>query len=289
MRIAVIGANGQLGSDLADVCRERGHDVTGLTHEDVRVEDPDSVRSVLSAVKPQAVLHTAASHNVPRCEQDPGQAFAVNAIGALNVARVVDDLQGTVVYYSTDYVFDGTKGSAYTEDDRPGPVNVYGVSKLAGEAHTLAYCRKGIVVRVSAIYGRVPCRAKGGNFITTMLKAAAEKPLVRVVHDEVVSPTPTAAVATHTLELLSAGISGLVHLAGEGACSWYDFARVIFRSLGLTTPLESCSVKEFPSPVRRPAYSALVNTRLRTSGLSPMPEWQVGVEEFLRRHHGSRM
>jgi dTDP-4-dehydrorhamnose reductase len=288
MKIAVIGANGQLGSDLVVACVGRGHEVIALTHEEIRVEDESSVRSVLLGSKPDAVLNSAASHNVPHCEQDPGKSFAVNALGALYVARTMQELGGTAVYYSTDYVFDGEAEVPYAETAVPGPVNVYGVTKLAGEHLTLAYCRKGIVARVSAIYGRVPCRAKGGNFITTMVKAAAERPVVRVVDDEIVSPTPTEAVAERTLDLLDAGVSGLFHMAGNGQASWFDFARVIFDRLGLSTPLEACSVTDFPSPVRRPLRSALVNAHLREAGFGPMPDWRAGVEEFLRKHHGSR-
>jgi dTDP-4-dehydrorhamnose reductase len=288
MKIAVIGANGQLGSDLVEVCLGRGHEVVPLTHEEIQVEDESSVRAVLLGSKPDAVLNTAASHIVPRCEQDPAKSFAVNALGALFVAQTMQELGGTAVYYSTDYVFDGEAKSAYAETAVPGPVNVYGVTKLAGEHLTLAYCRKGIVARVSAIYGRVPCRAKGGNFITTMVKAAAERPVVRVVNDEIVSPTPTEAVAERTLDLLDAGASGLFHMAGSGQASWYDFARVIFDRLGFSTPLEACSVADFPSPVRRPLRSALVNAHLDESGFASMPDWRAGVEEFLRKHHGSR-
>lgn len=288
MKIAVIGANGQLGSDLVETCLSRGHEVVALTHEEIQVEDESSVRSVLLGSKPDVVLNTAASHNVPRCEQDPAKSFAVNALGAWYVARTMQELGGTAVYYSTDYVFDGEADVPYAEAVAPGPVNVYGATKLAGEHLTLAYCRKGIVARVSAIYGRVPCRAKGGNFVTTMVKAAAERPVVRVVNDEIVSPTPTEAVAERSLDLLNAGATGLFHMAGSGQASWYEFARVIFDRLGLSTPLEACSVAEFPSPVRRPLRSALVNARLRESGFAPMPDWRAGVEEFLRKHHGSR-
>jgi len=285
MKVAVIGANGQLGSDLVAACKRREWDVVELTHADICVEDPNSVRKILSEVKPHAVLNTAASHIVPRCEQDPLQAFSVNGLGALNVARVADELGSVVVYYSTDYVFDGAKGSAYTEEDRPNPLNVYGVTKLAGEYFTLGYARKAIVARVSGIYGRVPCRAKGGNFVTTMIKAASEKPEVRVVDDEVLSPTPTWIIAQRSMELLENDARGLIHLVVRGSCSWYEFARVIFDTLGFTTPLRSCSVSDFPATVRRPTFSAMESIRLTTLAVEPLPDWREGLVKFLRNEY----
>lgn len=285
MKAAIIGANGQLGSDLVVVFRSRGWEVAELTHADIHVEDIDSVRNVLRAVKPDAVLNTAASHNVPRCEQDPAQAFSVNGVGALNVARVADDLGSAVVYYSTDYVFDGTKGSPYTEEDRPNPLNVYGVTKLSGEYFTLGYARNAVVARVSGIYGRVPCRAKGGNFVTTMIRAAKEKPEVKVVTDEVLSPTPTWVIAQRSAELLDLGVRGLVHLVVRDSCSWYEFARAIFDTMGFTTPLLPCSVNDFPVTVRRPAFSAMKSDRLIATPVEPMPGWREGLESFLRNEY----
>jgi len=287
MKVAVIGANGQLGSDLmAELARQRWVAVP-LTHEDIRIEEMDSVRQVLGAVKPDVVLNTAAYHVVPKCEEDPVRAHQVNALGARNIAMACGDLGARSVYYSTDYVFDGAKGKPYNESDRPNPLNVYAATKLLGEYYNLNYASKSLVLRVSGIYGRVPCRAKGGNFITTMVKAAKDKPEVRVVDDERLSPTATAAIASKTLEILRTEATGLFHVVSEGECSWYEFARVIFSTLGLHTPLRPASVKDFPSTVKRPTYSALENVCLRDCGISPMPHWKDSVITFLRNQYGA--
>ena len=281
----MIGANGQLGSDLVVELNRRGWESVPLTHKEIAVEDLSSVRQALRSSRPDAVLNTAAFHIVPKCEEDPVRAYQVNALGALNVARVCDELGALSIYYSTDYVFDGSQLRPYTEEDRPNPLNVYASTKLSGEYFTLNYARKSLVLRVSGIYGRVPCRAKGANFITTMIKAAKEKPEVRVVTDEVLSPTPTAEIARRTLDVIVRGAVGLFHLVAEGQCSWYEFATVIFGALDLKTPLVPTTTKEFPSSVKRPSYSALENARLRAEGLSTMPHWKDALVAFLLKEY----
>ena len=282
MKAIVIGGNGQLGSDLVLECQKRGWETRALTHEQIQVEDADSVRRAFQDASPDVVFNTAAFHNVPRCEEDPSRAFAVNALGALNVARAGEKYGAVTVYYSTDYVFDGVKCSPYAEEDRPNPLNVYGNTKLSGEYYALNNTSRGLAVRISGIYGRVPSRAKGGNFITTMIKAAHDKPEVRVVNDEILSPTPTTEIARASADLVESGATGLFHVVSEGECAWYEFARVIFDTLGLATPLLPCRVLEFPSAVRRPSYSALNNAGMRALGLTPLPHWRDSLLRFLK-------
>ena len=287
MKVVIIGSNGQLGTDLVEAFARRGYDVMGLTHQDIQVESVDSVRSVLRSIKPDVVLNTAAFHNVPKCEEDPARAYGVNSLGALNVARASDELSFTNVYYSTDYVFDGAKKFPYVEADAPNPLNVYASTKLLGEYYTLNYGRKGYVVRISGIYGKVPCRAKGNNFITTMVRLAGEKPEVKVVQDEFLTPTPTSEIADKTLDIIVSGGYGLFHLTCEGEGSWYDFARVIFDTLRLKIPLHPASVVDFPSPVKRPFYSVLENRRAKELNLAPMPHWKDSLVAFLRDQYGA--
>lgn len=284
MRVAVIGANGQLGSDLVQRFRSRGEEVVELDHGAIRVEDAASVDEALEAARPDAVLNCAAFHHLGRCEEDPERTFAVNAVGALNVARTAAELGAANVYFSTDYVFDGTSSRPYREEDRPAPLNVYGASKVAGEHLTLSTWEGSCVVRISGIYGRVPCRAKGESFVTKMVRLAAEKPEVRVVDDEVLTPTPTRAIAEAIPALVASGARGIVHLTCEGECSWYEFAREIFATLKLATPLYRASVADFPGGPRRPAYSVLENGRLKEMGLAPMPGWRQGLRRFLEEH-----
>lgn len=284
--VAIIGANGQLGSDLTEYWGKSQYAVVALDEDVIKVEDVDSVRSALTGARASIVLNTAAFHNVPLCEKDPVQSFKVNSLGALNVAQVAADLGMTNVYISTDYVFDGAKSAPYVEDDAPNPLNVYASTKLLGEYYTLNYCPAGYVLRVSGIYGRVPCRAKGGNFITTMVRLAAEKPEVRVVTDEVLTPTATSAIAEASRTIVEQGIPGRYHATCEGSCSWFEFAQVIFQTLKLSTPLLPASVKDFPSPVRRPFYSVLENGMMKQQHLPMLPHWREALVAFLHKQYG---
>jgi dTDP-4-dehydrorhamnose reductase len=280
MKLAVIGANGQLGTDLMEVL-SREHDVIGLNHADIEITDVDRVKGMLSSTKPDLVLNTAAYHIVPEAENFPDKAFNINGTGVLNLAKVCHDLNIRLVHYSTDYVFDGKKQKPYTEDDSPNPLNVYANTKLSGEYFVAGYCDKSYVIRVSGIYGKVPCRAKRGNFITTMINLAKEKPEVRVVNDEILTPTPTYHIAKNTAALIKTDAFGLYHMSCEGECSWYEFARVIWGTLQLETPLYPASVKDFPLVVKRPLYSVLENRNLNKLGINEMPEWRDALVEFL--------
>jgi dTDP-4-dehydrorhamnose reductase len=285
MKLAVIGANGQLGTDLLEVLSTK-HAVVGLNHADIEIADIDSVKNVLSSVKPDIVLNTAAYHIVPEAEKFPDKAFHINGTGTLNLARVCQDLGIRLVHYSTDYVFDGKKQKPYTEDDCPNPLNVYANTKLSGEYFALNYSDKSYVIRVSGIYGKVACRAKGGNFITTMIKLAKEKPEVRVVNDEILTPTPTYHIAKNTAALINTDAFGLYHMSCEGEVSWYEFAKVIWETLQLETPLHAASVKDFPLVVKRPFYSVLENKNLNKLDINQMPPWKEALVEFLKIYGG---
>jgi dTDP-4-dehydrorhamnose reductase len=280
MKIAIIGANGQLGTDLKEVL-SAGHEVIGLNHSDIEITEIDDVKKVLSSAKFDIVFNTAAYHIVPEAEKFPDKAFYINGTGALNLARVCHELDIKLVHYSTDYVFDGKKQKPYTEDDCPNPLNIYANTKLSGEYFVLNYSEKSYVIRVSGIYGKVPCRAKGGNFITTMIKLAKENPEVRVVNDEILTPTPTYEIAKNTAALIKTDAFGLYHMSCEGECSWYEFTKAIWKILQLKTPLLPASVKDFPSVVKRPSYSVLENKNLNKLGLNRMPEWREALVEFL--------
>jgi len=281
MKLVVIGANGQLGTDLLEVLSKE-HDVVGLNHTDIEITDIDSVKNALSTIKPAIVLNTAAYHIVPEAEKFPAKAFQINGIGTMNLAKVCQDLDTRLVHYGTDYVFDGKKQKPYTEDDCPNPLSVYANTKLSGEYFALNYCDRSYVIRVSGIYGKIPCRAKGGNFITTMIKLANEKPEVRVVNDEILTPTPTYHIAKNTAALIGKDAFGLYHMSCEGEVSWYEFAKVIWETLQLKTPLYPASVKDFPLVVKRPFYSVLENKNLNKLGINEMPEWKEALIQFLK-------
>ncbi len=282
MRVAVIGANGQLGSDVVIAFSESGDPVSALTHSDIETAELGSVKRVLGEIQPQLIVNTSAMHNVDHCESDPAKAFAVNALGARNLAVVGRDLGAALVHVSTDYVFDGGKGSPYVEDDTPRPLNSYGISKLAGEHFIRSTTDKHFVIRTSALYGKSPCRAKGGlNFVELMLKLAKEREELRVVDSEVVTPTPTAELARQIVRLSHSDCYGLYHATAEGSCSWYEFAREIFALTGASVRLKVAAPGEFPAKVARPKYSVLENRALKACGLNLFAPWQEGLQKYL--------
>jgi dTDP-4-dehydrorhamnose reductase len=257
--------------------------VHGLAHEDMDIGDEAAVRRVLGELRPDVVVNTAAFHNVPRCETEPERAYELNAVAPRRLARVCTELGARLVHVSTDYVFDGAKRAPYVETDRPMPLNVYGVSKLAGEHEVLACAGPHQVVRSSGLYGIRPCRAKGGNFIDTMYRVAAQQPEVRVVDDEILTPTFTADLAAQIRVLALGGGPGLYHATNQGSCSWYEFARAIFELGGIGTPLTATSVQEHAAPVRRPIYSVLENAALAAAGLDRMRPWGEALADYMRR------
>ena len=288
MKVAVLGASGQLGHDVAAAFTTAGNAVTSLTHEQMEVSSLESVRSILESLRPDVVVNTAAFHHVEKCEADPVLAFAVNSIGARNVAQVTETLAATVIHISTDYVFDGAKNAPYVEEDAPAPLNVYGNSKVAGEYFVRSINPRHFVVRVSAIYGENPCRAKGGlNFVELMLKLAKERSELRVVDDEFVSPTPTPQIARQLVALAATNHYGLYHATSEGSCSWYDFAAAIFERTGTKVRLERARPGEFPAKVPRPKYSVLENRALKSKSLNLFTNWQDGLAQYLAQRQRS--
>jgi len=288
MKVAVLGANGQLGRDVAAAFSAQKNAVTTLTHEQIEVGSLDSVRAALEGIRPNLVVNTAAFHHVEKCEADPALAFAVNGIGARNVAQVTDSLGAALIHIGTDYVFDGVKGAPYTEADGPNPLNVYGNTKLSGEHFVRTTNPKHFVVRVSAIYGENPCRAKGGlNFVELMLKLSQERPELRVVDDEFVTPTPTSQIARQLVELSQSSDYGLYHATAEGSCSWYEFAAAIFEITGTKVRLEKSRPGEFPAKVPRPKYSVLENAALKRRSLNVFTHWKEGLQEYLARREAA--
>ena len=282
MNVVVIGANGQLGTDVVAAFSEHGDKVRGLSHGDIELADLNSVSRVLEGSQPELVVNTAAMHHVENCEQEPEKAFAVNAVGARNLARVSQKLGAVLMHISTDYVFDGGKGAPYVEEDNPLPLNAYGITKLAGEHYVRATTEKHFIVRTSGIYGKSPCRAKGGlNFIELMLKLARERGEVRVVDSEFVTPTSTAELAQQLLPLSRSNYYGLYHATPEGSCSWYEFAREIFALTDTKVKLHVACPNEFPMKVPRPRYSVLENRALKSHNLNTFRPWQDGLQKYL--------
>ncbi|HTS10062.1 MAG TPA: dTDP-4-dehydrorhamnose reductase [Candidatus Eisenbacteria bacterium] len=282
MKVAIVGSNGQLGSDLVQAFADHGDMVCALTHADVDISSCESVRTALENENVSAVVNTAAMHHVENCERDPAAAYSVNAIGARNLALVTRDLGACLIHISTDYVFDGKKTAPYIEEDSALPLNVYGNSKLAGECYVRTINAQHFVVRTSALYGAHQCRAKGGrNFVELMLELARTKGQVRVVNDEFVSPTPTRILSHQIVQLGHCDHFGLYHATSEGSCSWYEFAREIFDVAGVKVQLDMAGASDFPMKTPRPRYSVLENEQLKKFGLNLFGPWQDGLRQYL--------
>jgi dTDP-4-dehydrorhamnose reductase len=284
MRAAVIGANGQLGCDVCSAFSDSGCEVIPFNHNIVDIVDFDSIEKNLAQAKIQLVVNTAAMHNVDVCEREPAKAFAVNGIGARNLAVLSNELDFVLFHISTDYVFDGTKHTPYIETDCPKPLNVYGNTKLAGEYFIQTLATKYFILRVSGLYGTNPCRAKGGsNFVNLMLKLAKERDEVRVVDDEVLTPTFTEDIAKQMVSLREMKSYGLYHATAQGSCSWYEFAAKIFELSGVKVKLSVANPGDFPMKVPRPKYSVLENAGLKSLNLDIMPNWEDGLRRYLKK------
>jgi len=282
MRVAVVGANGQLGQDVCQAFRAERHEVVALNHADVEIKALESIQLALERIRPDLVVNTAAFSNVDRCESEPMTAFGANALGARNVALATDAVGASLAHISTDYVFDGRQKIPYTENEPVAPLNVYGNTKLAGEYFVRAAARRHFILRVSAIYGHHPCRAKGGlNFVELMLKLAKEKKELRVVDDEFVSPTPTTQIAQQLVALSGSSDYGLYHATCEGSCSWFEFATAIFELSRTCIALERARPGEFPAKAPRPKYSVLENKALKNRSLNVFTHWKEGLESYL--------
>jgi dTDP-4-dehydrorhamnose reductase len=281
--IALIGANGQLGSDLATQLRARGHPYVPLTRADFDIRNHEQTSQSLEAIEPDVIVNTAAFHKIEACESDPEQAFSVNAIAVRNLALSAERLSAQLVHISTDYVFDGEKASPYAEGDRPNPINVYGTSKLSGEYFAGSLCTRHLVIRTSGLYGLAGSSGKGGNFVRTMIRLGKQGGPVSVVTDQCLSPTYTSDLAAKICELIDQRAQGVFHVTNAESCSWFEFARTIFASSSLDVDLRPISTSSTATNVRRPRFSALSNDRLVRSGFEPLRPWRVALVEFLDR------
>jgi dTDP-4-dehydrorhamnose reductase len=282
MRVAVIGSAGQLGTDLVDILREVGnYEVFGFAHREIECSDPISIEKALKTARPEVVINCAAFVRVDDAEARPEDAFRVNGVGALNVARVCAGLDALCVYVSTDYVFDGTKGAPYIETDTPHPINLYGVSKLAGEYLVQANCPRWLIVRMASLFGRAGSSGKGGNFVETILaKARAGEPL-RLVSDTRMSPTYTRDAAQALERLLRQRTVGIFHLANVGNCTWYEFACKALEVADLKTKIEPISSSEYPMKAQRPKDSSLASTKLNASLKECLRPWPQALRAYL--------
>ena len=280
MRLLVFGGWGQLGTELASAA-EGSHELIRPTSAEADVTDAGAVATAVRDVGPDVVVNAAAFHRVEAREADPATALEVNAIGAIHVARAAADAGARAVFLSSDYVFDGEKGIGYAEDDPVSPVNLYGVSKAAGERGVRLACPDSLVVRISGLFGHAGSSGKGGNFIETVLSRAAAGEPLSVVADQRLSPTSAEEAAGRLLRLLEVEApAGVYHLANRGSCSWFELAEAVLAMSGVEAPLERRSTR--PDEVRRPPSSILADTRTGRLGLAPARPWQEAVAGYLK-------
>jgi len=275
MKVVVTGAKGQLGTDLVDLLSDKGHKVYGYGREKLDITNFDQVHQVISNVTPDVVIHAAAYTKVDLAESEQDQAFLVNAYGTRNVAVASEAVGAKLVYVSTDYVFDGAANTPYNEFSPTNPMSVYGKSKLAGEQFVRDLHSKFFIVRTSWVFGK-----HGNNFVKTMLKLAQERDELKVVDDQVGSPTYTVDLARCILDLIQTEKYGIYHVSNSGHCSWYEFAKAIFEEAGVEVKVNPCITKDFPRPAPRPAYSVLEHMSLRLNGFKEMPNWRDSLKRY---------
>lgn len=279
MRVLLIGVDGQLAQDIRRYLTP--DQIIAVTHQQLEICDAAAVQALIYAVRPHSIINTAAFHRVDDCEDHPGKAFAVNGAGVYNVARAAQRVGAILVHFSTDYVFDGTKHAPYVETDRPRPLSIYAMSKLAGEWAVQQYCEKYFLVRTCGLYGTAGSTGKGGNFVETMLRLASQGKPIRVVNDQRLTPTSTRELAEKLVPLIRTQQYGVYHMTNTGECSWYEFAQEIFQHLGLSPDLAPTTTEAFGAKARRPAYSVLDNYAFREAGFSDFRPWQEALAEYL--------
>ena len=281
MKVALIGARGQLGTDLVQAMN--GWEVAAWSHREVEVCDFSATRDALTTAAPDLVINTAAFHRVDECEVQAEKALQVNALAVRNLARICEELGCALLHVSTDYVFGGEQRVPYAETDLPVPLNAYGVSKLAGELFVRRLCRRHFVVRSCGLYGVAGASGKGGNFVETMVRLSKEGRAIRVVDDQVLTPTYTKDLAEKIVELLRAERYGLYHITNAGSCSWYEFTKEIFRILEVNPDLAPTTAEAFGAAARRPAYSVLAHEAIAQIGLADLRPWTEAVADYLRQ------
>lgn len=280
MRTLIFGAKGQLGRDLMTVFASAG-EAEGHDLPEVDIADEMQIQPVVERFGPDLIINAAAYTNVDGAEDDLPQAFLANETGARNVADLAAYHRVPVVYYSTDFVFDGQSDRPYREDDPTAPLGVYGASKAAGEAATRNANPQHLILRTAWLYG-----PGGNNFVEKILRAARERPELQVVADEVGSPTHTIDLAEATLALIRKRKYGVYHAVNSGECSRYDFARAILSAAEIDTPVKPCGASAFPTKAERPPYSVLDTAKLSEAIGYTMRPWRKALLDYIDRRNG---
>lgn len=281
MKVLVTGVKGQLGYDAVKQLEKRGHTAVGVDIDEMDITDSRSVNKVFCEVKPNAVIHCAAWTAVDAAEDEAnrGKVFAVNVLGTENIARACANIGAKMIYISTDYVFDGTGERPWRPEDSPAPISAYGQSKYEGELAVRKYLDKYFIVRIAWAFG-----ANGKNFVKTMLKVGRSHAEVRVVNDQIGTPTYTYDLARLLADMAESERYGVYHATNEGGyISWYDFTREIYRQAGIFSKVTPVTTAEYGlSKAARPFNSRLDKSKLAENGFEPLPDWKDALERFLK-------
>ncbi len=287
MKILLIGKTGQLGSDL--IRNNPGHEISAPGRDELELATNNAIGRFVAEHHPDVVINTAAFHNVPLCETDVEHAFRINCAAVRDLADACRTIGARFVTFSSDYVFGGEKQTPYTEDDRPQPLQMYGISRLAGEcAASAAYPQGAVIIRTCGLYGRSGAQSKGGNFVDNRLKDADTLHRLEMGCDQIISPTATADLSRAVWQLLAhpgAG-PGVYHLVNAGACSWYEFTTAIYEIAGLNMDVVPVDRVGMSGAMRRPLYSVLANVRARSLGIE-LPHWRDALVKYLAKNQGS--
>lgn len=276
MKVFVTGVKGQLGHDVVNELKKRGHTAIGVDIEEMDITDKDAVRRIITQVSPEAVVHCAAYTAVDAAEEQVELCRRVNAFGTENIAQVCKELNCKLMYISTDYVFNGQGTRPWEPDDEREPLNVYGQTKYEGEL-AVETLEKYFIVRIAWVFG-----VNGKNFIKTMLNLGKTRDHLTVVDDQVGSPTYTYDLARLLVDMIETEKYGRYHATNEGVCSWYEFACEIFKKAGIEITVNPVSSNEYSAKAKRPQNSRMDKSKLKKMGFEPLPTWQDALERYLK-------
>ncbi|MBY0600239.1 dTDP-4-dehydrorhamnose reductase [Bacillus bingmayongensis] len=276
MKVLVTGAGGQLGKEFVAYFVEKGYTLYSFTRKKLDVTDTVSLFLIMKKLQPDLVLHCAAYTQVDAAEENWKEAYAVNAVGTRNIAVASEAIGAKLVYFSTDYVFDGERACDYHEFDQTNPLNVYGASKFAGEEAIRNFHSRYFIVRTSWLYGR-----HGPNFVRTMQTLADTKKELRIVGDQIGCPTYTKDLVCKIEEIVQTNRYGVYHVSNQGKCSWFEFACRIFQEMGAEVKAIPVKTEEYGAKADRPRYSVLQHLCLELNGFSPMRHWEEALREYL--------
>lgn len=288
-KVLIIGPTGQLGADLVHVFREKeSYEVIPAGRLELDLSDRDSVFNAVGRHTPDIVINAAGNTDVDGCEIDSAYAMLLNAEGAGRVADACSEAGAVCVYISSDYVFDGKKGKPYTETDEPYPLNAYGISKLEGERSVRGKCDRHFIIRTSGLFGLGLPAKRGHNFVETMIRLAENGERIRIVDDQVMSPTFTRDLALKIVELLEKEDYGTYHITNSGECSWYRFGTAIFNAAGMSPDVVPVTSEEYGARAERPRYSVLDNKKLESTGVRRLRHWEEALREYISLRHGRK-